>query len=142
MGIPLPDVQTDILVVGSGASGLTAALAAADRGAKVLIIEKGHLFGGTSATSGGTIWIPNNHLIGPAGGSDTPEDAERYITALAEGFSSPERIRAFVEHAPRMLRWLDERTEVKFESLTKYCDYHPELPGGRPGQGPGALTVR
>ena len=130
---PLPDVETDVLVVGSGASGLTAALAAADQGVKVLIIERGHLFGGTSATSGGTIWIPNNHLIGPAGGSDSAEDAERYITALAEGFSSPARIRAFVDHAPRMLRWLDEKTDVKFESLTKYCDYHPELPGGRPG---------
>lgn len=133
MGISLPEVQTDVLVVGSGASGLTAALAAADRGAEVLIIEKGHLFGGTSATSGGTIWIPNNHLIGPAGGSDTPEDAVRYISALAEGFSTPERIHAFVEHAPRMFRWLDESTDVKFESLTRYCDYHPELPGGRPG---------
>lgn len=129
----LPAVQTEVLVVGSGASGLTAALTAADQGAKVLIIEKGHLFGGTSATSGGTIWIPNNHLIGPAGGSDSPEDAERYISTLAEGFSSPERIRAFVEHAPRMFRYLDEKTDVKFESLTKYCDYHPELPGGRPG---------
>lgn len=133
MGISLPEVQTDVLVVGSGASGLTAALAAADRGVQVLVIEKGHLFGGTSATSGGTIWIPNNHLIGPAGGSDTPEDAERYIGALAGEFSSPQRIRAFVEHAPRMFRWLDERTDVKFESLTRYCDYHPELPGGRPG---------
>ncbi|MBM4212298.1 MAG: FAD-dependent oxidoreductase [Gammaproteobacteria bacterium] len=129
----LPDQQTEALVVGSGASGLTAALTAADQGAKVLIIEKGHLFGGTSATSGGTIWIPNNHLIGPAGGSDSAEDAERYITALAEGFSSPQRIRAFVEYAPRMFRWLDEKTDVKFESLTKYCDYHPELPGGRSG---------
>ena len=133
MGISLPEVQTDVLVVGSGASGLTAALAAADRGADVLIIEKGHLFGGTSATSGGTIWIPNNHLIGPAGGIDTPEDALRYIGALAGEFSTPERIRAFVEQAPRMFRWLDEKTDVKFESLTKYCDYHPELPGGRPG---------
>jgi 3-oxosteroid 1-dehydrogenase len=131
--ISLPSVQTEVLVVGSGASGLTAALTAADQGAKVLIIEKGHLFGGTSATSGGTIWIPNNHLIGPAGGSDSLEDAQRYITELAAGFSSSERIRAFVEHAPRMLRYLDQHTDVKFESLTKYCDYHPELPGGRPG---------
>ncbi|MGA0073046.1 MAG: FAD-dependent oxidoreductase [Steroidobacteraceae bacterium] len=129
----LATVETDVLVVGSGASGLTAALTAADAGAQVLIIEKGHLFGGTSATSGGTIWIPNNHLIGPAGGEDNPADAERYITALAGEFSSAERIRAFVEHAPHMFRFLDEKTDVKFESLTRYCDYHPELPGGRPG---------
>lgn len=129
----LPDVMTDVLVVGSGASGLTAALTAADQGAKVLIIERGHLFGGTSATSGGTIWIPNNHLIGPAGGRDTPSEAEEYIRALAGEFSSIERIKAFVEQAPRMFRYLDEKTDVKFESLEKYCDYHPELPGGKPG---------
>ena len=98
----LPDVMTDVLVVGSGASGLTAALTAADQGVKVLIIERGHLFGGTSATSGGTIWIPNNHLIGPAGGRDTPSEAEEYIRSLAGEFSSIERIKAFVEHAPRM----------------------------------------
>lgn len=129
----LPEVTTDVLVVGSGASGLTAALTAADQGAQVLIIERGHLFGGTSATSGGTIWIPNNHLIEPAGGHDTPGEAEEYIRALAGEFSSVERIKAFVEHAPRMFRYLDEKTDVKFESLEKYCDYHPELPGGKPG---------
>jgi len=129
----LPDVDCDLLVVGSGASGLTAALVAADAGAKVLIIEKGHLFGGTSATSGGTIWIPNNHLIAPAGGEDSSEDARRYITALAGEYSSAERIDAFIEHAPKMFRYLDECTDVKFETLPRYCDYHPELPGGKPG---------
>ncbi len=128
-----PDLHTEVLVVGSGASGLTAALTAADQGAKVLIIERGHLFGGTSATSGGTIWIPNNHLIGPAGGEDSEGEAERYITALAGEHSSPERIQAFVSNAAKMFRYLDEKTDVKFESLEKYCDYHPELPGGKPG---------
>lgn len=129
----LPDVLTEILVVGSGACGLTAALTAADQGAKVFIIEKGHLFGGTSATSGGTIWIPNNHLISPAGGQDSEAEAEQYIAALAGEYSSSERIRAFVSNAAKMFRYLDEKTDVKFESLEKYCDYHPELPGGKPG---------
>jgi len=129
----LPELTTDVLVVGSGASGLTAALTAADQGSKVLIIERGHLFGGTSATSGGTIWIPNNHLIAPAGGVDSEADAEQYIQALAGEFSSAEKIRAFVANAPRMFRYLDEKTDVKFETLEKYCDYHPELPGGKPG---------
>lgn len=129
----LPEIETDILVVGSGASGLTAAVTAADQGANVLVIEKGHLFGGTSATSGGTIWIPNNHLIAPAGGKDSPEEALSYISSLAGEHASTARIHAFVEQAPRMFRYLDERTDAKFESLPQYCDYHPELPGGKPG---------
>lgn len=124
---------TDVLVVGSGASGLTAAVTAALAGARVLVIERSHLYGGTSATSGGTIWIPNNHLIVAAGGADSDEEALRYLRALAGGDASDERIRAFVAEAPRMFRFLDERAGIRCESLARYCDYHPELPGGKPG---------
>lgn len=134
MNIPsLPDVQTDILVVGSGASAMTAAVTAAEHGARVVVIENSHCYGGTSSTSGGVIWIPNNHLIGAAGGSDSEAEALRYIHELVGEDASAERISAFVRHAPRMFRFLDERCGVKFESLERYCDYHPELPGGKPG---------
>jgi len=129
----LPDVETDILVVGSGASALTAALTAADHGARVLVIESSHLYGGTSATSGGTIWIPNNHLIAPAGGSDSEAEALQYVRELVGSGASEARVNAFVKQAPRMFRFLDEQCGVKCESLAKYCDYHPELPGGKPG---------
>jgi 3-oxosteroid 1-dehydrogenase len=78
-----PEETFDLVVIGSGAAGLTAALTAAHHGAKVVVLERGHLWGGTSATSGGTIWIPNNHLIAPAGGEDNPADAFRYIRQLA-----------------------------------------------------------
>ncbi len=129
----LPDVETDILVVGSGASALAAALTAAEHGARVTIIEKSHRYGGTSSTSGGVMWIPNNHLIAPAGGSDTVDEALTYIRGLAGDGVDDVRIRAFVEHAPRMFRFLDEKCGIKFESLERYCDYHPENPGGKPG---------
>ena len=128
-----PEETFDVIVVGSGASGLTAALTAAHHGAKVVILERGHLWGGTSATSGGTIWIPNNHLIAPAGGEDTPADAFRYIRALAGEDASAERVQTFVDSGPRMVRFLADASDVQFESLESYCDYHPELPGGRPG---------
>ncbi len=128
-----PEETFDLVVIGSGAAGLTAALTAAHHGAKVVVLERGHLWGGTSATSGGTIWIPNNHLIAPAGGEDNPADAFRYIRQLAGDDASAERVQAFVDHGPRMVRFLADHSEVQFESLETYCDYHPELPGGRPG---------
>jgi len=129
----LPDVETDILVVGTGASAMTAALTAAEHGARVLVIENSHLYGGTSSTSGGVMWIPNNHLIGPAGGSDSEAEALQYIRELVGNSASDTLITTFVKRAPRMFRFLDERCGVKCESLDVYCDYHPELPGGKPG---------
>lgn len=129
----LPDVETDILVVGSGASAMTAALTAAEHGARVVIIENSHCYGGTSATSGGVMWIPNNHLIGPAGGSDSEQEALDYVNSLVGEGASQVRIKTFVKQAPAMFRFLDEKCGLKFESLERYCDYHPENPGGKPG---------
>ena len=129
----LPDVETDVLVVGSGASALAAALTAAEHGARVLVIENSHCYGGTSSTSGGVMWIPNNHLIAGAGGSDSEAEALQYVRELAGSDASEGRINAFVRQAPRMFRFLDEQCGLKFESLERYCDYHPELPGGKPG---------
>ncbi len=128
-----PEETFDVIVVGTGAPGLTAALTAAYHGARVVVVERGHLWGGTSATSGGTIWIPNNHLIAPAGGEDNPADALRYIRGLAGEEASVERVQAFVDAAPRMVRFLADHSELQFEALDSYCDYHPELPGGRMG---------
>lgn len=129
----LPDVETEILVVGSGASALTAALTAVEHGARVLVIEKSHRYGGTSATSGGVVWVPNNHLIGAAGGADSEAEALQYLRELAGGDASEARISAFVRQAPRMFRFLGEQCGLKFESLERYCDYHSELPGSKPG---------
>jgi 3-oxosteroid 1-dehydrogenase len=126
------DKETDILVVGSGAGGLLAAVLAATRRSQVLVIEKTAEFGGTSATSGGGIWIPNSHLAAAAGLQDSPEEAFQYIRSLSAPNVPDENIRAFVREAPQMLRWLEEHTPVRYQSLP-YPDYHAELPGGKVG---------
>lgn len=126
------DEEVDLLIVGSGAGGLTAAIVAADNHAKVTVIEKSDQFGGTSATSGGVIWIPASHLAKAAGADDSPDEAARYIAALAGEDAEPNRIRAFVDNAPRMLAYMEERTEVRYASIP-YTDYHAELPGGKMG---------
>jgi 3-oxosteroid 1-dehydrogenase len=126
------DKEVDILIVGSGAGGLLAAVVAASRRANVLVIEKCAEFGGTSATSGGGIWIPNSHLAAAAGQQDTPEEAFQYIRALSADNVPDENIRAYVRAAPLMLRWLESTTPVRYQSLP-YPDYHAELPGGKVG---------
>jgi len=73
------DETVDLLVVGSGAGAMTAAITAAERGGKVLVIEKSDRYGGNSAMSGGGLWVPNNHLMEGVGIKDSPEDAWTYL---------------------------------------------------------------
>jgi 3-oxosteroid 1-dehydrogenase len=123
----------DIVVVGSGAGALTAALVAAIDGASVLIVEKAPCYGGTSATSGGGLWIPDNHLMRAAGMQDSAEEAVQYLQALTGDDVAPEVVRAFVDEGPAMLRFLEERTHVRYEAMLHYADYYQELAGARPG---------
>lgn len=132
MTAPAWDETVDVLIVGSGAGGLLASLVAASRGAKVLVIEKTDEYGGTSATSGGGIWIPNSHLGSAAGLEDSPDEAFTYIRALSASNVPDANIRAYVREAPRMLLWLEQNTQVRYQSLP-YPDYQVELPGGKPG---------
>jgi 3-oxosteroid 1-dehydrogenase len=132
MAAHLWDKEVDILIVGSGAGALLAAVLAASRHANVLVIEKCAEYGGTSATSGGGIWIPNSHLAAAAGQQDTPEEAFQYIRALSAASVPDENIRAYVRSAPLMLRWVVSNTPVQYQSLP-YPDYHAELPGGKVG---------
>ena len=122
--------ETDLLVAGSGAGGLTAALTAAQLGIQPLVIEKGHQWGGTSATSGGTLWIPCSRHMREAGAADSPEDALAYIQALAAGEASEARIRAYIDHAGKMLDFLEAHGGPKFRCVD-YADYHMDLPGAR-----------
>lgn len=127
----LPDEHTDIVVVGSGAGALTAAITAAELGASVTIVEKAHLYGGTSATSGGTIWIPCSHLQPPQA-RDTPADALQYLQQLAGDVVPESKLRTYIARAPEMLQFITERCEQRFESVP-YADYHTDLPGSREG---------
>ena len=126
------DRETDVLVVGSGAAALTAGVVAAARGAATLVIEKSGLYGGTSATSGGVIWIPATAQALGGGHPDSPEEAFRYIRELSDANVADERIWAFVRQGREMLAWLERHTLVKVRAHP-YADYHPELPGGKSG---------
>ncbi len=126
------DHEVDVLVVGSGAGGLTAAVAAADQHGDVLVIEKSDRYGGTSATSGGGIWIPCSSLGTAAGLQDSAEEAFTYLRQQSAPNVPDEEIRAYVKRAPEMLDWLMANTPVRYNSVP-YPDYHVEYPGGKPG---------
>src|SRR5690625_8013602 len=86
------DEEVDVLVVGSGAGGMVAALRAADLGARTLLIEKSRLYGGATAMSGGVVWIPNNHMMAAVGIDDSEEEAVAYLRGLTEGRVAEARI--------------------------------------------------
>jgi 3-oxosteroid 1-dehydrogenase len=123
----------DLLVVGSGAGAMTAAICAHDLGARTLLIEKTGQYGGSSAMSGGSLWIPNNHYMAAAGITDTPEEALSYLKGVTRGTVPEEKLRAYVESAPEMLRYLTEHTRLRMQAMLTYTDYYPEVPGGKPG---------
>ncbi|MDH4869439.1 FAD-binding protein [Pseudomonas sp. BN515] len=142
---PKWDQSCDVLVVGSGAGAMTAALRAHDLGLKVLVVEKSDRFGGTSAISGGGIWIPCNHRIAALGGQDTAEEAIAYIRAVTNGEVDDGRIEAYVEHGHRAIQYLEMNSRVRFEAQAAYADYYPEVPGGKPGyrsMDPGPFDAR
>ena len=129
------DREVDVLVVGTGNGGLTAAVCNYEMGTKdILVIEKADKVGGTSATSGGGIWIPVNHYAVEAGANDSLPDAKKYLMATLAGEDVPEElIDNYVENGPRMLRFLHDRTDVRYESLEHYPDYYTNAEGAREG---------
>jgi 3-oxosteroid 1-dehydrogenase len=127
------DKTVDILVVGSGAGAMTAALRAAHAGTNVLIVEKSAFYGGTSATSGGGLWIPVNHLMAACNIPDTRDEALQYMLALTGDDVPRDNVAAYVDNGARMLRWMEDNTHAKFEAMTYYADYYQHLPGAKPG---------
>jgi 3-oxosteroid 1-dehydrogenase len=123
----------DFVVAGSGAAGMTAALTAAVNGLSVLVVEKTEYFGGSTARSGGGVWVPRNSVLRKTGISDTDELASAYLASVA-GDSVPSGLRrAFLEHGPAMLDLVLASTPLGFVWVPNYSDYYPEAPGGRPG---------
>jgi len=126
------DKEVDVLVVGSGTVAM-AAIAAKDAGAeKVLIIEKGPAFGGTSALSGGGMWIPCNYVMAEKGLEDNREDAYKYMVAVTDGQSNDELINAYLDNAPKLIEWLRDKFGFEWAiGSSMFNDYY-QLPGYRP----------
>ncbi|MFI6416858.1 FAD-dependent oxidoreductase [Streptomyces sp. NPDC050842] len=126
------DHTYDVVVVGSGSAGMAAALTARLRGLTVLVVEKTDVYGGSTALSGGAIWVPNNFHLDAAGLGDTPEKARAYLDATVGDRVPAERKDAYLAHGPRMVREFHDRTAVRFVYTPGYSDYYPERLGGYP----------
>ncbi|HYB80357.1 MAG TPA: FAD-dependent oxidoreductase [Mycobacterium sp.] len=127
------DHEVDVVVLGSGGAGLAAALTAAVAGASVEVFEKAATVGGTTAVSGGVVWIPA-HNRSPEG-ELTVADALQYLRAQALGAMDDALVETFVRTGPAMLDFVEAHSSVRFEIATGFPDYRPELPGGQPGGG-------
>jgi 3-oxosteroid 1-dehydrogenase len=125
----------DVVVLGSGAAGCTAALTAAVEGASVALLEKGDGFGGTTAMSGAIVWIPANPIAARHGISDTPENGLAYLSSFSDALIDPALAETLVRTGPEMVEYLEANTPVRLRLLERYPDYHPEHPGGLPGGG-------
>ncbi|VEG39633.1 succinate dehydrogenase/fumarate reductase flavoprotein subunit [Mycolicibacterium flavescens] len=125
------DHTVDVLVVGSGGGGMTAALAADAFGLDTLIVEKSAHFGGSTALSGGGIWVPGAPSQRKAGYVPDPDGVVEYLRQITGGLVSDARLRQYVDAAPEMMEFLEKRSPW-FEFVWKpgYADYYPELPGG------------
>ncbi len=124
--------ECDIVVVGTGAAGLSAALSAQANGARVRVVEKASVVGGTTAMSGGCIWVPRHHYTAEIGVTDNREAVLEYIRAVApDGWHNREEPQwaAFVDHAPEMLKFLEARTPLKF-TPNRDPDPYAEAAGG------------
>jgi succinate dehydrogenase/fumarate reductase flavoprotein subunit len=125
----------DVVILGTGAAGLGAAIAAHEQGARVAVFEKGDQVGGTSAWSGGQLWIPNNRQMKELGKPDSAEEAVTYLMSMSNGLIDRKVAEVFVETGPEMVAFFEARTPVKFICVPDFPDYHPEQPGGKPGGG-------
>ncbi len=120
--------EFDVIVVGSGGGALLSAVRAADLGLSVLVIEKSDQYGGTTATSGGVLWIPLNGQM-----PDDYDSAYAYLTAAVGDTSSDAKVRAYLESGPEMVRYVNEKTALRYEVCAEYPDYYQEMPGAKPG---------
>jgi succinate dehydrogenase/fumarate reductase flavoprotein subunit len=123
------DIECDVVVVGSGAAGLATAITARKRGLDVVALEKEPVFGGTTALSGGVLWIPLSHHGRAQNPADTVTAVREYLQGETGAHFDEAAVAAFVEHGPKMVEFFERETEVQFVP-TLYPDYHPDRPGG------------
>jgi len=129
----------DVVVVGTGAAGMAAAITAKHQGLDVLLVEKGATFGGTSARSGGWLWIPCTTLAERWGHTDSPEAVKTYLKHVGGSAYNEERVDAFLENGSKAVEFFSKKTAVQFDMPLTFPDYHAEAPGAV--QGGRSMTV-
>jgi succinate dehydrogenase/fumarate reductase flavoprotein subunit len=122
-------MTVDLLVVGSG-TGMAAALGAHELGLSVLIVEKSSHVGGSTARSGGALWLPAGPVLREAGADDTTERAATYLDSVVAGSAPRQRSTGFLAHVSATVAMLRRTTPLRFFWARDYSDYHPEEPGG------------
>ena len=124
--------EYDVIVVGSGAAGMVAALTAAHQGLSTVVVEKAPHYGGSTARSGGGVWIPNNEILKRDGVKDTAEAARTYLHTIIGDAVAPEKIDTYLERGPEMLSFVLKNSPLKLCWVPGYSDYYPEAAGGKP----------
>ncbi len=127
-GLP---TEVDVVVVGAGGAGMSAALAAAKRGLDTVLLEKSGHFGGSTARSGGGVWMPGNYALQDAGQADPISESKRYLDSIVGDVVPKQRRDTYLDRGPEVLDFIKANTPLRFTWVPDYADYHPEAPGGR-----------
>lgn len=127
------DAEFDVVVVGSGAAGMSAGIFAALKGLDAVVLEKTAQWGGTTAMSGGVAWIPNNDQFGEVKLEDSESEAHSYLKEVVGELANPKRLEAFVKNAPKMLALLRSNSDVRYTPMPAYMDYYPDIDGFKTG---------
>ncbi|WP_341924131.1 3-oxosteroid 1-dehydrogenase [Nocardioides psychrotolerans] len=130
MSTPLPE-SVDVVVVGAGGAGMTAALASRKHGLDTILVEKSAYFGGSTARSGGGVWMPGNYALQSAGQADALEESKRYLDSIVGDVVPKVRRDTYLERGAEVMDFIRDSTPVRFTWVPDYADYHPEAPGGR-----------
>ncbi|WP_297607854.1 3-oxosteroid 1-dehydrogenase [Nocardia sp.] len=127
----MTDRDYDVVVVGSGAAGMTAALTAAHRGLRVVLIEKAAHFGGSTARSGGGVWIPGNKALKASGRPDDREEARTYLHSIIGDVVPADKIDTYIDRGAEAFDFVLDNSPLKMKWVPGYSDYYPEAPGGK-----------
>ena len=127
------NIECDVLVAGSGAAGLAAAVTAAHQGARVILVEKAPVFGGTSCFSAGLVWIPGSRQARAAGIQDDPGAALQYLRGEGEPFLDEPKAQAYVQQAADIFAWFEDHTHVSYHLSPLWPDYHQGVEGASRG---------
>ncbi len=130
--VSLADTAWDVIVVGAGAGGMTAACVAAREGCRTLLLEQAERVGGTTAISGGMVWVPANHKAAAVGRPDDVEAARTYLRHVVPQ-ADPSLVEAYLDHGDEAIRYLETHTKVQLQPVVTYPDYYPDLPGATLG---------